>query len=298
MGLGRHSCTSSITINGPGGLRHVRGENCSLPSVRAGVSGPALAWRYDRLVLHSNSRIAAESRGHAVRHMLLVDTCGVAGSLALARVGGVPEVIGQEVLPGRSTSERLLPAVRSLLAGAQVAPGALGAIVVVHGPGSFTGVRIGLSAVKGLAMALDIPVIAISRLAVLAGRVTAEGAILALLDAGRGEMYAGEYRGALCVREALRTRDDVLMLAHGQPARALVACEPSVAESLASVAESLASVEVAMVPELSAADALDIAVARLSGGLFDDLATLDANYVRRTDAEIFAKPKVAQGPAR
>ncbi len=75
-------------------------------------------------------------------------------------------------------------------------------VVVVHGPGSFTGIRIGVSAAKGLAEGLGIPVIALSRLELLA-RQSPEGSAVAVLDAGRGEFYAGFYREGICETEAL-----------------------------------------------------------------------------------------------
>ena len=97
--------------------------------------------------------------------ILLIDTCGATGSLALADSARPPAVA---TLPGRSAAERLVPAIHSLAAQAGIALHSLDAVAVVHGPGSFTGVRVGLSAAKGLCHALNLPLVAISRLAVLA----------------------------------------------------------------------------------------------------------------------------------
>src|ERR1700722_17937657 len=84
--------------------------------------------------------------------VLGVDTCGPTGSVALARVeGGRARILGQTELAGRSYSATLVSAVGELLTESNVKLGDLGAIVVVNGPGSFTGVRVGLSVVKGLA---------------------------------------------------------------------------------------------------------------------------------------------------
>src|ERR1700722_14699098 len=96
--------------------------------------------------------------------ILLIDTCGETGSIALAELLPEPAVLATATLPGRTASERLLSVIRDLAAPLD----SLDAVAVVHGPGSFTGVRVSLSAAKGLCEALNLPLIAISRLAVLA----------------------------------------------------------------------------------------------------------------------------------
>jgi tRNA threonylcarbamoyladenosine biosynthesis protein TsaB len=162
--------------------------------------------------------------------------------------------------------------------------GELAAVVVVHGPGSFTGVRVGVSAAKGLSEAGEVPLVAVSRLALLAACAATDGLVHALLDAGRGEFYYGEYLGRRCVREMLLSGDGVIAAADGG---VVMVCE-------AKVAEVLAELKPRLVDEPSAGDALPFAVERIAAGEFEDAATLDANYLRRTDAEIFAKPAVAR----
>ncbi len=208
--------------------------------------------------------------------LLLIDTCGAHGSVALADGA---RVVAVEMLPGRSASERLVPAVRALLAEQGWTLGELAAIVVVHGPGSFTGMRVGVSASKGLSEAAVLPLVAVSRLAVLAAGA---GRVCAALDAGRGEFYYGEYVDGRCVVEALLTREELVETVNGV---AVVVCEPRVVEALAG------RLPVRVVAEPGAADALAIAVRRVEAGAFDDVALLDANYLRRTDAQLFARPK-------
>jgi len=209
--------------------------------------------------------------------LLLMDTCGSEGSVALADTEA-SGVIASRLLPGRGASERLLPEVRELMNAAGWRLRELDAIAVVHGPGSFTGVRVGLSAAKGLSEAGGVGLIAISRLAVLAG-LAGGGSVAAALDAGRGEFYLGIYEDDRYVREALVNGEEIA----GELAGAkLVVCE-------AKVAEALRAFEPVEVNEPVAADVLRIAVMRAEAKEFDDAALIDANYLRRIDLEISAK---------
>lgn len=216
--------------------------------------------------------------------ILLIDTCGATSSIALADTDLEPASVVAASLPGRTASERLVPATKTLVTNSGASLNSLGVVVVVHGPGSFTGVRVALSAAKGLCEALNLPLVAISRLAVLAHLAQAQAGerVRALLDAGRGEFYSGLYADGICLRETLLTRDQLL----AEPSNVIVTCDPSVAQSIAALAPRLFA-------EPCAEDALPLALPRIQQQDFDDVATLDANYLRRTDAEIFAKPVAA-----
>ncbi len=213
---------------------------------------------------------------------LLMDTCVSEGSVALADTVLADAVVAVEVLPGRTASERLVPAVRRVMESCEWQLRELTAVVVVHGPGSFTGVRVGLSAAKGLSEAGGVRLIAVSRLALLAAG-GGESVVHAVLDAGRGEFYYGEYSEHRCLREALLTEEEIVAAAAGG---VVIVCESKVAEALAALGPRV-------VAEPGAMDALAFAVERAAEGTFDDAVVLDANYLRRTDAEIFAKPKSA-----
>ncbi|HXB61653.1 MAG TPA: tRNA (adenosine(37)-N6)-threonylcarbamoyltransferase complex dimerization subunit type 1 TsaB [Acidobacteriaceae bacterium] len=216
--------------------------------------------------------------------LLLIDACGAAASLALADSGRSPAVFAQSVLAERSAAAQLLPAVRDLLAGAKLTLEDLDAITVIHGPGSFTGVRIGVSAAKGLSEGASKPVIAISRLAVLASLCPSER-VHPVLDAGRGEFYVGSYRGLECLREDLLTHEEL---------RAVVAAAPGVVCACeAHVAERMHDLEPCLVAEPVAADAFALACAAFTAKIFADVATLDANYLRRADAEMLEKQRAA-----
>jgi tRNA threonylcarbamoyladenosine biosynthesis protein TsaB len=218
--------------------------------------------------------------------VLLIHTSGGEGSVALADTELAGVVVARETMPGRSSSERLVPVVKRLMETRGWTLRELEAIAVVDGPGSFTGVRVGLSAAKGLSEASGVPLIAISRLALLAACAGADGApVYAVLNAGRGEFYLGEYVERRCVREALLSGPDLAAAVAGG---LVVVCE-------AKVAEALAGVYPRVVLEPSAADVLPLAMERIAAGEFDDAALVDANYLRRTDLEIFAKAGSAAG---
>ncbi|MGA2851585.1 MAG: tRNA (adenosine(37)-N6)-threonylcarbamoyltransferase complex dimerization subunit type 1 TsaB, partial [Terracidiphilus sp.] len=139
------------------------------------------------------------------RLLLAIDTCGPTGSVALGRLAGRDlEVLGQVELEGRSYSTTLVSAVEGLLTEASVSLKDIGGIVVVNGPGSFTGVRLGLAAVKGFAEAgaagAEIPVVAVSRLDVLSRKAAVPSAAL---DAHRDEVFLRVERIGAAPRELL-----------------------------------------------------------------------------------------------
>src|SRR5271155_237945 len=119
--------------------------------------------------------------------LLGIDTCSVAGTIALARWSdGAVSLVAQTELAGRTYASEFVPQVRQLLEAQDSDPEDLKVIVVVNGPGSFTGVRIGVCSAKAIAEALGIPLLAVSRLAVLARKAGTDAAVL---EAGRGEFY-------------------------------------------------------------------------------------------------------------
>jgi tRNA threonylcarbamoyladenosine biosynthesis protein TsaB len=217
---------------------------------------------------------------------LAIDTCGPTGSVALGQyVGGIVEILGQIELEGRSYSSTLVAAVGDLLAQCGVELGNLAAIVAVNGPGSFTGVRVGISAVKGLAEAAQIPVVAVSRLEVLAAKAAASSAAL---DAHRHEVFLRLSGQGMPARELLVGVAELNAI-DGTGTRIAV-CDETAAALLATAwptAEFLHT----LAP--TAADALQLCASRLTAKHFVDPALLDGHYLRRSDAEIFGGPTAA-----
>lgn len=123
--------------------------------------------------------------------LLAFETATEACSVALWIDGEVRERF--EVAPRRHAALSL-PWAEDLLAEAGIDRSALDVLAVSRGPGAFTGVRLGISLVQGIALALDRPVVALSTLAVLAaGGSAPERNVLASIDARMGEVYAGAF---------------------------------------------------------------------------------------------------------
>ena len=127
--------------------------------------------------------------------VLAVDTSSPRGSLAVAGPEGV--LAEARVVTSEGHSRWLLPAVEALLKGLGLEPRALDLFAVTTGPGSFTGLRVGLGSVQGLALAGGRPCVGLPTLDVLAESTAgSSGTIVALTDAFRGEVYSGVYDAA------------------------------------------------------------------------------------------------------
>jgi tRNA threonylcarbamoyladenosine biosynthesis protein TsaB len=208
--------------------------------------------------------------------LLLIDTCGETAGIALT-CG--EEVLAAEDLARGSASAKIIDAIRQLL---QTQPGGqlrdLDAIGVVHGPGSFTGIRTGLAAAKGLCEAAGLRMAVVSRLEVLANAAgLADG--YAALDAGRAEVYVREISTG---REWLCAIADIQLQCQGEP----------IALAEGRLADQLEGCKTILRP-LHASDARVPVLRKLRMG-GSDVALTDANYVRQ-EADIYRKPVGAVG---
>jgi tRNA threonylcarbamoyladenosine biosynthesis protein TsaB len=219
-------------------------------------------------------------------HLLAIDTSGKQGSICLARCGPGGECNVLEVVPlvGGTFSAQLVPQISSLLARHQLGKQDLDGFAVVSGPGSFTGLRVGLAAVKGLAEVLEKPIACVSLLEAIAIESSMRGRVVAALDAGRNEVYVGEYdvqESTISLGEHLLTREEFLGAVRGSR---IVTPDLNLAE----IAR-----EAGLTVKQTARPASD-AVARrgwtrvLAGETVLPEA-LEANYIRRPDAKIFSK---------
>ena len=129
--------------------------------------------------------------------IILAIDCAASLCAACVYDAATRKELGREVLDlGKGHAERLMSVIEAALENGGVTYSDLDAIAVSTGPGSFTGVRVGVSTARGLALALKIPAIGITTLEALAaqaGQEFAGRAVLAALDAGRGEVHAAFY---------------------------------------------------------------------------------------------------------
>lgn len=222
--------------------------------------------------------------------LLAADTSGKNGSVALAHANpGQPEVeiVEMVALQGGTFSAQLVPQISALLAKHGYGKSDLDAFAVVSGPGSFTGLRVGLAAIKALAEVLHKPIATVSLLEAIASCSRTRQRVLAALDAGRGEVYAGDYEldpQASVQSERLLTRDEFLESSKG--AR-VVTADTAIADFARA-----AGVEVDQVAYPRTDRIARLGWMHLLRGETVSAESLDANYIRRSDAEIFSKPKL------
>jgi tRNA threonylcarbamoyladenosine biosynthesis protein TsaB len=216
-----------------------------------------------------------DARECAVR-LLLLDTCGEGAGVAMSK--GVT-LLAKELLPRGGGSAEIVAAVQRVLQQASLTLRDFDGIGVVSGPGSFTGVRVGMAAAKGFAEATGVRMIAVSRLAVMAEASGVTDGIVAL-DAGRGECYAFEINSGNSGAEWLSPVDDLVSRAKG---REIVVAEEKLATRLKELA-----------PELNLrmhALQVEDALSPLLRGYRKQPGTMilaDANYLRR-ESDIYKK---------
>lgn len=226
------------------------------------------------------------------------------GVAVLADDGRLVEVVYGDL---RAHAERLFEGIDAALADADVRRADLTAVACDVGPGSFTGVRVGVAAAKGIALALRVPLVPITSLEAMAwaafdgGLAGPERDVIAVIDAKKGELFAAAYRsegGEVVARQAPThlPPDQVVALA-----RSLTAADcrgPMVVGEAATVAAGLlafTSASAAGAVALPAAGALArLAARRLRAGTAPDAADVEPLYVRAPDA----KPWPGAPPAR
>lgn len=215
--------------------------------------------------------------------VLALDTATTSSAVALFRDG---RVVAERRRVITTHSESLLAMIDESFREAGLTPRDLDGVVCGAGPGSFTGLRIGLATAKGLCLALDKPLAMVSTLAAIAARAP-DGRVLAAIDALKGEVYAGLF--------------DVV---GGHPERAGDEAVIPPERLLAQLADWMPGVVVGSgalkYPQLVVpgarlldsdpgphpADLARLGAARLAAGLADDLATAAPAYLRPSEAEL------------
>ena len=224
--------------------------------------------------------------------ILAIDTTSPAGSVALLRdVHVVSQIASADV---EQYSTRLFRDVERVMRDAGVAMPDVDLYAVASGPGSFTGVRVGLAAVKAWAEVYRKPVAAVSALEATAFQAAAGDSLIAgIADAHRGQFFAGLYQRT---ESGLGRRGDDVVMPPGECLAYLLqqaTGAPFVIRTTAAalVRTALAGTAAANARVQEAEPALAPAIGRLGYGRAQrgelvDALTLDAHYVRRSDAEL------------
>ena len=219
--------------------------------------------------------------------ILSVDTTHEFGSLALTEAEATVEEVLLHAPEG--FGQMLFGQLGQLLERHGCAPDRIECFAAAAGPGSFTGVRIGLACVKGLAEAAHKPAVAVSNLQAIAafGRGPRRAVVM---DARRGEIYGALYddAGRLVCPEAVTKFPQWL--------ETLPEGAEFVSTDFSPFAAALAGTRFADAPVTTAPRALAGAIGRIAwrkllAGEAQDPAALDANYVRRSDAELSLLPQ-------
>lgn len=222
--------------------------------------------------------------------LLVTDTSGKQGFVGLVRVEEDGQrcevsVIEEVPLAGGTFSAQLVPQIAGLLEKHSFRKTDIDVFIVVSGPGSFTGLRVGLAAIKALSEILQKPVVAVSLLEAVAVASNAKGSVFSALDAGRDEIYAGEYEvkgDTACPKnERLLPRNDIATSVKGL---VVSTTDPNLAQMSQALARSVHLVTIG-------AEAISrVGWHKLKAGETVSPEQLEANYIRRSDAEIFSKP--------
>ena len=220
-----------------------------------------------------------------------IDTSGRDGSLALAEADADSfALLHSAAIAGGTYSAKLIPTLSAALAETSKQRSEIGLLVVASGPGSFTGLRVGLSTVKALAEVLHVPVVAISVLEAIAFATGKQGMLLSALDAQRNEVFVGEFEveanSMKTVREALVTAEDFVSWLIGKPVTTFTP-DATIETRLRE-----ANVAVEHIPRPTAETYARLGLRKYLAGETSAIDELDANYIRRSDAEIFSAPKL------
>lgn len=221
--------------------------------------------------------------------LLSIDTSGRSGGITLAEGDAASfRVIESAPIAGGTFSAQLVPALASLLRKHGLAAADIEGFVAVSGPGSFTGLRVGLSAIKGLAEVLKRPIATVSALETLSSTSGQQGRVTAALDAGREEIFVGLYD--VSTARAFRISEELLSVAKfvrvikSANATKVVTSDRFVAELVRS-----ASLIAMQIEQPGSETAARVGLQKLLAGENVSVEDLDANYIRRSDAEIFSK---------
>lgn len=227
--------------------------------------------------------------------ILAIDTSDARGSVAILREGALVARKAHE--DGSDYSAWLLVAVDNVLAGAKTEISEVGLLGVSTGPGSFTGLRVGLTTVKAWAEVYGKRVVGISRLEALPRSLDLKAPwIASSYNAQRGQIFAALYKADTLTRmgeEMVVSPEEFVEFVEARAGNehvAWISLDPKLMEDLGAFQRRVAAGDkIHLGPSELAPVIARLAEERAKSGQFSDPLALDANYVRRSDAEIFWK---------
>jgi tRNA threonylcarbamoyladenosine biosynthesis protein TsaB len=223
---------------------------------------------------------------------LSVETSGRQGSIALVRAdapvadegnsAATCHILEVVALAGGMFSAHLVPQLAELLARHGFGVRDIDAFIVASGPGSFTGLRVGLAAIKALAEVLQKPIAAVSLLEAVALSSGIQGRAAAVLDAGRGDVYWGEYEISGSTPRMISEQ----MLAHEEFLLAAKCAKVISSDTALADAAEAAGGKVTTVAPMDAGAIASVGVRKVFAGDTVSPELLEANYIRRADAKV------------
>lgn len=221
--------------------------------------------------------------------ILAVDTATKSCSVAITEKHTVLEEI--TAVHEQTHSKHLLEMIHAVLQSTGLGMSSLDGFAVTRGPGSFTGLRIGISSIKGLALAVNKPVVGISSLEALAQQSTsATDFIYALIDARKGQVYAAVYR---LTPEGLNQENDEMVLSPDElledidkPCIFVGSGAVLYREIISQKLGDLASFAPQDRHIIRASTIACLGFKRFENGEVGEIAELVPHYIRKSDAEL------------
>lgn len=186
-------------------------------------------------------------------------------------------------------SEILMSRLEKVMDQCQVRPTDVGLIGVAVGPGSYTGIRVGVAAAKSLGYALDVPVVGVSSLEVMAVASGAGGVVIPLIDARRGTVFASIVDdGRVVLPEGHYELEDLLRQLPAGQAISFVGDGGVVQAHKERILSGFNGCEVVMEDQFKRGKAEVVAELALGGSPIKNIHELVPNYLRKTEAEVNA----------
>ncbi len=220
--------------------------------------------------------------------IIAIDTATETASVAIAHPeGGIAAELTWRA--GRNHTMHVHPTLRHVMMLAGITKDDLTGVVATRGPGSFTGIRIGLATAKGLSQGLDVPIVGVGTLATAAyGAVHLGRTVWSVVNAGRGQYAAAAYTAsddggvAQLVEEAILSPEELVarMAERGEDCVLTGEFDEELAERAQDGLGSALTIAPDVVRTRTAANAARLGLLRLQRGDVDDVATLEPLYLR------------------